>query len=115
MTYKLRLADGQEIGIGGYGTPFFTVVSYETRAAAVDDWAKLIPEALKAVSIIETETNAVLSAYANVVLDSVSFTVNPDNGRVTAKFNFHGEAVGEASADDADYIEAAKILLGEVE
>lgn len=112
--YTLRLADGERIGIGGFGMPFYTVGSYTSKADALADWEKLTPEALAEIAIVEESTNTPVMAMYNVVLDSTVFTVAPE-GWVTVQFRMHGEAAGETSAEDAEYAEAARILLGEAE
>lgn len=114
MLYTLRLADGERIGVAGFGTPLYTLGSYESKETALADWEKLTPEALAEIAIVEEATNAVVASFRNVVLDAAVFT-GTGEGRVTAQFRMHGDAAGEPSAEDAEYAEAARILLGEVE
>ena len=114
MIYNMRLADGELIGIDGFGTPLYTVATYASKAEALAVWEKLTPEALAEIAIVEAESGSTVAAFKNVVLDAVVF--NGDwKGLVTVQLQMHGDAVGETPAEDADYIEAAKILLGEVE
>lgn len=113
MNYVFKLATEEQIGIDSFGVPLYTVGTYSSREAALADWEKLTPEALAEVSIEEVGTGTVVAAFRNVVLDAAVFNGSPD--LIAAQFHFHGEAVNGSSAEDADYIEAAKILLGEEE
>ena len=113
MTYMLRLANGEQIGIDGFGTPLYVVATFASKADALAAWEKLTPEALEEITISETDSGSIVAVFRDVILDAVTF--NGAGEFVTAQFHMHGEAVGDSTVDDADYIEAAKILLGEVE
>lgn len=113
MTYTLRLANGERIGIDGFGIPLYAVATYASKADALAAWDKMTPEALAEVAIVEEDSGNIVASFTNVVLDAVTF--NGAGEYITVQFHMHGDAAGEASAEDADYIEAAKILLGEVE
>lgn len=114
MTYMLSLADGERIGIDGFGTPLYAVATFASKADALAAWDKLTPEALEEITISEADSGNIVAAFRDVVLDAVSFN-DAGEGMLMAQFHMHGEAVGDSTVEDADYIEAAKILLGEVE
>lgn len=114
MTYTLRLANGEQIGIDGFGTPLYAVATFASKADALAAWGKMTPEALEEITISEAESGNIVATFLNVVLDSLSFS-DSGEGRLMTQFYMHGDAAGDSTIEDADYIEAAKILLGEVE
>ena len=100
---ELELADGE------FMTQF--VVLFSSRTAFNTAWGMLTPENLSNV-VIQLDGQAI-QRLQNLTLDGVQAVYNPDNS-ITGHFYFHGaEPVGTKSEEDEEYIQAAKILLGE--
>ena len=106
---KLLLADGTEISIDGYALPMNVMVCNCTKAQVVALWDQLTEENLSLVSI--KDSCGTLLTFHDAVLDGTQTVANSD-GTMTAHFFMHG-AVDSTAAEDAEYIRAAKILLGE--
>lgn len=107
---RMILSDGTEIPIvdGSYtGT---VVLIAEDRQAAFDIWEQLTPPALHEVKI-SRDDGSVLHTLHGAVVDGIQIVSNPQGG-----FTVHiymSETETRDIATDAEYVQAAKILLGE--
>lgn len=108
---KLILNDDTELELadGGFMSQF--VILFNSRTAFNTAWGKLTPENLSSVTIqLDGQT---IQRLQNLTLDGVQAVYNGDN-TITGHFYFHGaDPVGTMTAEDEEYIQAAKILLGE--
>lgn len=113
MEYKIILAGGTELHIDGFALPLHIAIDCTDRADANAKWALLDGEH---DTITLTGDGDVIASYANVALVNSQFFKNGD-GTVTAHFYLSGDHVADEPLTDADreYIEAAKIMLGEEE
>jgi len=107
---KMRLANDEEIAIDAFNLPLHVLVDCPSKAEGLAIWAKLTPENLETVTILEGDQTT--ATFANVTLVTAQFQVY-DAGGVTAHFFMTGE--NRSSASENDYVRAAKILLGEEE
>lgn len=108
---KLVLADGSEIHIDSYALPMTVTVNGCSKAKVVELWDQLTEENLSLISI--KEGSDTLLTYHDAVLEGTQTVTNTD-GTLTVNFFLRG-AIETTAAEDAEYIRAAKILLGEVE
>lgn len=102
---KAVLHDGSEIGIEEFALPIHLTVICATREELMDLWDRLSTENLSELSI--RKNGEVQQMFANVTLDGVQTIINAD-ATLTVHFYMHGEG-----ATDNEYIQAARILLGE--
>lgn len=108
---KLILNDETELELvdGGFMTQF--VILFSSRTAFNTAWGKLTPENLSNV-VIQSDGQTI-QRLQNLTLDGAQAVYNPDN-TITGHFYFHGaDPVGMKTEEDEEYIQAAKILLGE--
>ena len=103
------LADGTEIQISQFAYPMHAVVLCESKEDGLAKWELLTPDNLNSVTI--KQNGEALAAYQYVGLDGAQFVNNAD-GTVTAHFYMQGERLPHP---DAEYVTAAKILMGEEE
>lgn len=108
---KLILNDNTEMELadGGFMSQF--VILFNSRTAFNTAWSKMTAENLSNVEI--QSDGQTVQRLQNIVLDGVQAVYNGDN-TITGHFYFHGaEPVGAKTQEDEEYIQAAKILLGE--
>lgn len=107
---RMILNDGTEIPIVDGSYTGAVVLIAEDRQAAFDIWEQLTPPALHEVKI-SRDDGAVLHTLHGAVVDGIQIVSNPQGG-----FTVHiymSETVTGDIATDAEYVQAAKILLGE--
>lgn len=109
MKLSLRLANGAKIPMDEVTLPLHTVAVYKDMTALTEVYVQLTKENLGEVSVMQDEQ--VIEQLSGVMLDGMQ-AVNNGDGTMTAHFYFSG--VVETSYAD-DYVQAAKILLGEEE
>lgn len=107
---KLILADMTEIEITSYTWPLSIVKVVENTEEMFSVWNTFTEERLTSVRIVD-ENEATIAKLKDAVFTGGQGVVNPA-GNITAHFYFSAKPDIEA---DAEYTEAAKILLGEVE
>lgn len=100
---RVILADGSAFTIAEFSLPLHVVVT-GTQEELVALWNTLTPENLKTVSV--TVGGEVVLTCTDVVLDGAQFVGS--SGTITVHFYMHGEGFA-----DNEYVQAAKILLGE--
>lgn len=100
---RVILADGSAFTIAEFSLPLHIVVT-GTQEELVALWNTLTPENLKTVSVTVGGVTALTST--EVVLDGAQFVGS--SGTITAHFYMHGDGFA-----DNEYVQAAKILLGE--
>lgn len=81
-----------------------------TREDLMETWSHLTPDNLTTVKIARND-GTVLHTMHGASLDGIQTVVNPD-GTLTAHFYFSERVTGNITTD-AEYVQAAKILLGE--
>lgn len=106
---KMVLQDGTEISISEFALPIHVVVQCANKEDALDKWESMAQENLTSVQI--QQNNDVLFAFQYAGVTDVQYVLNA-NGSITAHFYMDGE---RAPLPDEEYIEAAKILLGEAD
>lgn len=107
---NMILKDGTTIPIvyGSYTGAVILIV--ENRQALMDTWAQLTPDNLTEVRITRDDDTP-LHTLHGAVMDSQQSVTNPD-GTLTVHFYMSETETGDITTD-AEYIQAAKILLGE--
>lgn len=106
---KMVLQDGTEISISEFALPIHVVVQCADKEDALAKWESMTQENLASVQIQQNDD--VLFAFQYAGVTDVQYVLNA-NGSITAHFYMDGE---RAPLPDEEYIEAAKILLGEAE
>lgn len=109
---KMILNDGTEVSITGFGLPMNCVALCADRDEMNALWTKLSPANLINMQILQSD-GTVFASYTNVSLDGVQCIINADS-TLTVHFYMTGTTINQNAAD-AEYAEAARILLGEVE
>lgn len=107
---NMILHDGTQIPIidGSYtGT---VILILEDRKALMDIWDQLTRDNLKEVKITHDDGTLIRTMH-NLSLEGIQ-TVNNPEGTITAHFYLQETETGNVTTD-AEYIQAAKILLGE--
>lgn len=102
---KAVLHDGSEIRIEEFALPIHLTVICTTRKELMDLWDRLSTDNLSELSI--QKNGEVQQMFTNVTLDGIQTVINAD-ATLTVHFYMHGDG-----ATDNEYIQAAKILLGE--
>lgn len=105
---KMVLQDGTEIELAELALPIHAVVCCPSKEDALAKWALLTQENLTSVQIRQGDETIFAFRYAGLV--GVQYILNADE-TITAHFYLEGE---KADTPEAEYAEAAKILLGEV-
>lgn len=109
--FKIQLRDGTEYQLtdGDIGSKFSIICA--DREAYINVWQSMTSENLLEVTV--TIDDSVLTVMRYLILDTTQAIISP-TGTIMGMFYFHG-AVYDTPIEpiDADYIEAAKILLGE--
>lgn len=106
--FRIILVDGTEyvLADASFGSKFTIICADKAEFEAV--WDKMTKENMKRV-IITADGNTV-TTINDLTPDGAQAVYNQGADTITGHFYFHG---GEFSQPDAEYIEAAKILLGE--
>ncbi|MCB5876688.1 hypothetical protein LIR51_17885 [Blautia producta] len=107
---KMILHNGTTIPIvdGSYTGAVILIV--DDRQALMDTWAQLTPDNLTGV-LITKDDDTPLHTLHGAVVDSMQAVTNPD-GTLTAHFYLSETITGDVPTD-TEYVQAAKILLGE--
>ena len=111
MALSLQLHNGDIIPLAdaSYMTQF--IVACETPAQFLNVWSAMTQENLQDVTILNDGTP--IQRLKNLILTGTQAVYNSDN-TITGHFYFYGaEAESAISDEDAAYIQAAKIMLGE--
>ena len=109
MDLSMRLANGAEVSLSEFLMPFHAVAVYADMNALTNVYAQFTSPNLSMVSI--TQDGETIQQLTDVSLESMQVVANGDE-TLTAHFYFNGFT---ANVHDADYVQAAKILLGEEE
>ena len=108
---KLILNDETELELADSGFMTQFVILFNNRAAFNTAWEKMTTANLSNVAI--QFDGQIIQRLVNLTLDCVQAIFNPD-GSITGHFHFHGaDPVGMKTNEDEEYIQAARILLGE--
>lgn len=107
---KMILHNGTTIPIVDGSYTGAVVLIVEDRQGLIDIWAQLTPDNLTEVRITKDDDTP-LHTLHGAVMDSMQVISNPD-GTLTAHFYLSETLTGDVSTD-AEYVQAAKILLGE--
>lgn len=107
MNFTIQLNDSTIYTLvdTSFGSKFS--IDFSDKAAFLEAWDKMTRDNLSKVIVRSGDT--IVTTVLNLILDGTQAVYNGD-GTVTGHFYFHG---GEFAQPDAEYIEAAKILLGE--
>ena len=107
---KLKIANGSTAELDQYIFTVDVIADFATKAEYFAFLSQLSDEHLARVQVMEGDK--VLVDMVRATLRSTSSYENPQ-GRISGYFTFTAEAVGKTDADGEEYVEAAKILLGE--
>ena len=107
---NMILKDGTTIPIVDGSYTGAVVLICDTRQALMDTWAQLTPDNLTEVHITKDDDTP-LHTLHGAVMDSMQVVSNPD-GTLTVHFSLSETSTGDVPTD-AEYVQAAKILLGE--
>lgn len=105
--FTITLKDGTEYALadGAFGNKFTIICADKQMFNAV--WDKMTPANLDHVTVSANGTP--ITVLTNIVFDGTQAVIG-NNGIITGHFYFHG---ADYTPAEQDYIEAAKILLGE--
>lgn len=106
---KMVLADESEVELREFTLPMHAVVTCASNDEVLAIWKRLTQDNLRSVTVMEGETAALHYQYAG--LSGVQCIDNLD-GTWTTHFYMEGERIA-MSQEDAAYLEAGKIMLGE--
>lgn len=109
---KMILFDGTALEIEAFGLPMHAVMQCKDKDEVMSIWELMTEENLK--SVIVTQDGESMFAYKDGMLDGVQ-TVDNGDRTMTVHFYMKGKRQEILSDESADYITAAKILLGEEE
>lgn len=109
---KMALGDGSEMEIVGFALPLSVTVKCDSAHEMADIWDRLhTEEAMEEVTIVQDGMAS--GVYFGVKVDGSQIVENGD-GTLTVHFYMH-DSGGRQTSVDAEYVQAAKILLGEGE
>lgn len=105
--FRIILVDGTEyvLADASFGSKFTIICADKAEFEAI--WDKMTKENMARVTI--TSDGSTVTTINNLIPDGAQAAYNP-GGTITGHFYFHG---GDFMQADAEYIEAAKILMGE--
>lgn len=109
---KMILFDGTELNLEGFGLPMHAVMTCQSNDELLEKWKLFTPMNLSRVEV-QLSDEAVFT-FAGGVLEGVQSVINL-NGTITAHFYMKGERLETVTDTTAEYVTAAKILLGEEE
>lgn len=109
MELLMHLANGAEVRLNEFTLPMHGVAVYADMTALTNVYAQFTAANLSQISI--SQDGETIQKLTNVSLESMQVVTNGDR-TITAHFYFSGTT---ENAHDADYVQAAKILLGEEE
>lgn len=110
--FAVLLKDGTEIAVDEATIAPSFVVNTGSKEAVMEIWDKLTTENLSEIQLTKEDT--VIGTFYDASVENVQILVNPD-GTTTAHFYLIGGAASSAVESDNEYVQAAKILLGEEE
>lgn len=109
---KLILYDGTELPLDAFGLPMHAVMICANEDEMLEKYKLLTPLNLSRVAVVQN--GETVFAYNGGTVEGMQSIVNPD-GTLTAHFYMKGVRQEVLSETSAEYITAAKILLGEEE
>lgn len=107
MELLLHLANGAQVSLSEFTLPLHAVAVYADMTALTNVYSQFTAANLSQISV--SQDGETIQKLTNVSMDSMQ-VVNNGDGTITAHFYFSGTT---ENAHDADYVQAAKILLGE--
>ena len=107
---NMILKEGTTIPIVDGSYTGAVVLIVEDRQTLIDIWAQLTTDNLAEVRITKDDDTP-LNTLHGAVMDSMQVVTNPD-GTLTAHFYLSETITGDVPTD-TEYVQAAKILLGE--
>jgi hypothetical protein len=111
MDYTVILHDGTEIPVDEATIAPSFVKRALDKPGVLDIWDKLTPENLEELRI--TRNNTDVGIFHDVTVEGVQVVVNPD-GTYTGHYYLRAADAGNAVDEETrEYVQAAKILLGE--
>ena len=110
--YIVLLKDGAEIAVDEASIAPSFVVNTATKEDAVEIWNKLTIESMKEIQV--KKDDVVVGTFYDATVEGVQFVVN-SNGSTTAHFYLNAGVASSTTESDNEYVQAAKILLGEEE
>lgn len=112
MDIKLILTDGSELSLDAFGLPCHAVMTCASKEELLQKWQMMTPMNLSKVEV--QQDGDVVFAFAGCVLEGVQSVVNGDDS-LTVHFYLNGAKVDILNESDLEYIQAAKIMMGEAE
>lgn len=109
---KMILFDGTELSVDAFGLPMHAVLTCANEDEMLEKYKQLTPSNLARVAVVQG--GETVFAYTGGTVEGMQSIVNPD-GTLTVHFYMNGVRQEVVSKTNADYITAAKILLGEEE
>lgn len=109
MEVLMHLANGAEVKLNEFILPMHGVAVYADMTALTNVYSQFTTANLSQISV--SQDGETIHQLTDVSLESMQVVNNGDD-TITAHFYFNGKT---ENVHDADYIQAAKILLGEVE
>lgn len=109
MEVLMHLANGAQVKLNEFTLPMHGVAVYADMSALTNVYAQFTAANLSQVSV--SQDGETIQKMTNVSLESMQAVPNGD-GTITVHFYFNGVT---ENVHDAEYVQAAKILLGEEE
>ena len=108
--FKIKLRDGTEYQLadGEIGSKFSIICPDKTTYLSI--WQTMTNENLSKVTV--TVDDDFLTVMQYLILDGTQAVLSP-TGLIMGIFYFHGAEYSTVEPVDSEYVEAAKILLGE--
>lgn len=110
--FAVLLKDGTEIAVDEATIAPSFVVNTASKEAVMEIWDQLTTENLAEIRL--KKDDVVVGTFYDATVENVQILPNP-GGTTTAHFYLNGGAASSAVESDAEYVQAAKILLGEEE
>lgn len=107
---KMTLHNGTSIPIIDGSYTGAVILIADTQQAVMDTWKQLTPDALQEVRITHDDDTPIHTLHG-AVIDSLQIVPNPD-GTHTVHIYMSETITGDIPTD-AEYVQAAKIMLGE--
>ena len=109
---KMILFDGTELPLDAFGLPMHAVLTCANEDEMLEKYKLLTPLNLSRVAVVQN--GETVYAFTGGKVEGMQSINNPD-GTLTVHFYRNGVRQEVLSETSADYITAAKILLGEEE